>query len=175
VCGSEVPDDAVARAPSGALANAVISLVGVKAAGAASAPSIVNQQCRFVPRVQVARPQATVATTSTDPVLHTTSAQRQDGRMLFNVALPVPGLKISKPAGDPGVVRVTCNSHPWMNGWIVVTDDVAVVTAADGRFTLRDVPAGTYELRVWHEALKGAPRTVTVIAGRTAVVDFDLK
>jgi hypothetical protein len=115
VCGSEVPDEAVARAPSGALANAVISLSGVKAAGTATALSIVNQQCRFVPRVQVARPQATVTTTSTDPVLHTTNAQREGGRMVFNVALPVPGLQISKAAGDSGVARVSSNSHPWMN------------------------------------------------------------
>ena len=157
VCGNELPDESVIRGASGALANAVIALAGAKAKSTAAAPTILNEKCRFVPRVQVARPQATITTTSTDPVLHTTNAQREDGRLLFNVALPVPGMKISKPAGDAGVVRVSCNTHPWMHGWLVVTDDIAVVTAADGRFALRDVPAGTYELRVWHEALKGRP------------------
>jgi carboxypeptidase family protein len=175
VCGNELPDDTVVRGPSGALANAVISLVGVKAKGPGAAPAIVNERCRFVPRVQVARPQASVTTTSTDPVLHTTNAQREDGRLLFNVALPVPGIKISKPAGDAGLVRVSCNTHPWMHGWLVVTDEMAVVTGADGKFTLRDVPAGAYEVRVWHEALKGAPRKVTVAAGQTVVADFAVK
>jgi hypothetical protein len=176
VCGNELPDESVLRGSSGALANTVVTLVGVKAKGtAAAAPTIINEKCRFVPRVQVTRPQATVTTTTTDPVLHTTNAQRDDGRLLFNVALPVPGMKISKPAGDAGVVRVSCNTHPWMHGWLVVTDDMAVVTAADGRFTLRDVPAGTYELRVWHEALNGAGRQVTVAAGQTVVVNFELK
>jgi carboxypeptidase family protein len=175
VCGNELPDDAVVRGPSGALANAVITLAGVKAKGPGAPPTILNEKCRFVPRVQVARPQASVTTTSTDPVLHTTNAQREDGRLLFNIALPVPGMKISKPAGDAGVVRVSCNTHPWMHGWLVVTDDMAAVTAADGKFTLRDVPAGTYELRVWHEALKGAPRKVTIGAGQTVVADFSLQ
>ena len=123
VCGSELPDESVLRGPSGALANAVVTLVGVRARSAA-APTILNEKCRFVPRVQVARPQALVTTTSTDAVLHTTNAQREDGRLLFNVALPVPGMKISKPAAEAGVVRVSCNTHPWMHGWLVVTDDV---------------------------------------------------
>ena len=175
VCGNELPDEAIIRGPSGALANAVITLVGVRAKGAGTAPTILNEKCRFVPRVQVTRPQASVTTTSTDPVLHTTNAQREDGRLLFNVALPVPGMKISKPVGDPGVVRVSCNTHPWMHGWLVVTDEIAAVTAADGKFTLRDVPAGTYEVRVWHEALKGAPRKVTVAAGQTVVANFALQ
>ena len=174
VCGSELPDESVLRGPSGALANAVVTLVGVKAKSA-PAPTILNEKCRFVPRVQVARPQALVTTTSTDAVLHTTNAQREDGRLLFNIALPVPGMKISKPAAEAGVVRVSCNTHPWMHGWLVVTDDVTVVTSADGRFTLRDVPAGTYELRVWHESLKGAPRKITVSSGQTVAADFDLK
>jgi hypothetical protein len=175
VCGSELADEAVMRATSGALANAVVTLVGVRSKTAPPAPTILNEKCRFVPRVQVVRPQASVTTTSADPILHTTNAQRQDGRMLFNVALPVPGLKISKPAGDAGVVRVTCNTHPWMQGWLVVTDDTSAVTTADGRFTVRDVPAGTYELRAWHESLKAAPRKVTVTAGQTSVADLELK
>ena len=175
VCGNELPDDAIVRGRSGGLANAVITLVGVKAKGATAAPAILNEKCRFVPRVQVARPQATITTTSSDAVLHTTNAQRADGKTLFNIALPVPGMKISKPAGDAGVLRISCNTHPWMHGWLLVTDDTSVVTPADGTFALRNVPAGTYELRVWHEALKGAPRTVTVAAGQTAVVNFELK
>jgi hypothetical protein len=37
------------------------------------------------------------------------------------------------------------------------------------------VPPGTYELRVWHEALKGAPQKVTVSPGKPADVTFHLK
>ena len=127
---------------------------------------VTNEKCRFAPRVQLARPNASVRTTSKDPVLHTTQAQLENGRTIFNVALPVPGINISKPIGGAGTVRLNCNTHPWMRGWVIVTDDAAAISGADGRFTLDNIPPGTYELRVWHESLKGAPQKITVAAGK---------
>ena len=61
-----------------------------------------------------------------------------------------------------------------MRGWIVLTDELAVVTGPDGRFTLSDLPPGTYELRVWHEALKSTVQKVTVSAGQTATMTIGL-
>ena len=34
---------------------------------------------------------------------------------------------------------------------------------------------GTYELRVWHEALKGAPQKITVVSGKPTEINFQLK
>ena len=45
---------------------------------------------------------------------------------------------------------------------MVVTTEDAAVSGADGRFTIDNMPPGTYELRVWHEALKGVPQKMTV-------------
>jgi Carboxypeptidase regulatory-like domain len=175
VCGSELPDQAIVVDPQGHLAYAVVTLAGVKAKSAPSEATVTNEKCAFGPRVQIARPNANVRTTSKDPILHTTNASNESGRSLFNVALPFPGINIVKPVGPAGIVRLSCNTHPWMRGWVVVTDDVAAVTAADGRFTLADVPPGNYELRVWHEALKGAPQKITVVAGKPTEVSFQLK
>ena len=116
-----------------------------------------------------------MSTTSKDPILHTTQAQLENGRTIFNVALPVPGININKPIGAAGTVRLSCNTHPWMRGWMIVTDEAAAVSGADGRFTIDDVPPGTYELRVWHEALKGAPQKITVVAGKPTEINLQLK
>jgi hypothetical protein len=175
VCGNELPDQAIVLDPQGHLAFAVVTLAGVKSKTGAAETVVTNEKCAFGPRVQVARPNANVRTTSKDPILHTTNASTENGRTLFNVALPIPGINIVKPVGPAGVVRLSCNTHPWMRGWVVVTDDMAAVTSADGRFTLSDVPPGTYELRVWHEALKGAPQKITVVAGKATDVVFQLK
>ncbi len=175
VCGNELPDESVVVDTSGHLANAVVTLAGVKARVTADKPGIMNEKCRFAPRVQVVRPNATITTSSKDPILHTTNAQIDGGKNLFNVAVPVPGITIPKPIGGAGLVRLVCNTHPWMRGFVIVTDDAAAVTSADGTFALRDVPAGTYELRIWHESLKGAAQKVTVAPGQTATIAVDLK
>ena len=175
VCGNEIADEAIVRDATGRVANAVLTLAGVKTQSNAPAAGVMNEKCRFAPHVQVVRPGATITTSSSDPMLHTTNAQTAAGKVLFNVALPLPGIKITKPVAGPGVVRLNCNTHPWMRGWIVVTEEAAAVSGSDGSFTLTNVPAGTFELRVWHEALKGAPRNVTVTPGQTTAVAIVLQ
>lgn len=175
VCGNELPDESVVVSGSGQLANAVVMLVGVKGRAGAAAAMIMNEHCRFAPRVQVVRPHTTITTSSKDPILHTTNAISQTGRNLFNVAVPIPGIRIDKRLAAPGLVRLACNTHPWMRGYVIVTDETAVVTGADGRFTLTDVLAGAYELRIWHETLKGPPQKIVVAAGQTATANFDLR
>lgn len=174
ICGNELPDQAIVVDAQGHLANAVVVLTGVKRAAATEA-TITNDQCAFVPRVQIVRPNANVKTTSKDPVLHTTNAQTESGRTLFNVALPIAGLTITKPIGAAGHVRLVCNTHPWMRGWMIVTDEAAAISGVDGRFSLDNIPPGTYELRLWHESLKSAPQKVTVVAGKTTDVAVQMK
>jgi plastocyanin len=174
VCGRELPNESVLVGAKGGLANAVVVLTGVKARGEAPEVTVVNEGCRFVPRVQVARPGQAVRTVSRDTVLHTTTAHAQGGRQLFNLALPVPGLTLTRSVAGAGIVRVLCQMHPWMQGWLVVTDEMAAVTDAEGRFTLSSVAPGTYQLRVWHEVLMEATTTVTVKAGATVSVAVTL-
>jgi hypothetical protein len=175
VCGNELPDEAIVTDSAGRLANAVVTLTGVQARQATPGRSIMNERCRFSPRVQIIRPNSSITTSSTDPILHTTNAQLDGGKVLFNVAVPVPGIEINKTVTSRGLVPLSCNTHPWMRGWLVVTDAVTAVTGADGVFALNDVPPGTYDLRVWHESLKGTTQKVTVSPGRAVNANFELK
>lgn len=174
ICGDQLPDESIVVDAQGRLANAVVMVTGVKRHYPAE-PLITNEKCRFTPRVHLIGPRATVKTTSRDPMLHTTNAQLESGRTLFNVALPIAGITITKAIAATGNVRLSCNTHPWMKGWLVVTSEAAAISGGDGRFTIDNVPPGTYELRVWHEALKGAPQKVTVSAGKPTDVSFQLK
>ena len=171
VCGAELPDQSIVVDSAGHLANVVVTLVGVKARTPQREVKVVNEKCAFVPRVQVVGSKTTMKTSSRDPILHTTTVQLADGRQLFNLALPFPNLELTKPLNGAGVLRIGCSTLQWMRGWLYVTDDVAVVTGPDGKFALPDVAPGTYQLRVWHEALKGTERSVLIAAGATATAD----
>ena len=175
VCGDEVEDRATVVDPSGGVANAVIVVTGAPWVVDPTPPAINNKDCYFAPRVQVAKTRSLATVTSEDETLHTTHAYDDRARTMFNIAIPIPGLSIERPLRRPGVVRVECDSHRWMRGWVYVTDDIATVSGTDGRFEIGDVPPGTYDLTIWHERFGGTSHTVTVAAGATVEADFTLQ
>lgn len=173
-CGSTLPNESVVRDAAGHLGNVVVIVPGVKAPAPAEIV-VSNERCRFVPHVALLRPGGAVKMTSLDPVLHTMHAAGADGRAFFNVSLPIPKMTASRPLDRPGPVTLSCSTHTWMRGYVYVTDELAGVSGSDGRFRLDGVPAGTHELRVWHEALKvAAPVKVTVKDGETVMANLSM-
>jgi len=175
VCGDSLPDEAITVDASGHVANVVFVVPGVKAPAPAAEAQVTNEKCRFVPRVSMLKPGGTVKMMSKDSMIHTMHAATADARALFNLSLPLPNITLSRPIDKAGVVTLTCSTHTWMRGYLSVTDELAGMSGADGKFRIDGVPAGTHELRVWHEALKSAaPVKVTVRDGETATVDVFL-
>tara|TARA_B100001167_G_scaffold187495_1_gene149754 strand:- start:297 stop:1004 length:708 start_codon:yes stop_codon:yes gene_type:complete len=175
VCGERVEDRAAVVDPSGGLENAVIIVTGLPWNDTKPEPVINNSGCYFVPRVQVAATRSVVVLTSEDDVLHTTHAYDDRQRTLFNIAIPIPGLEIERPLRRPGPVRIECDSHGWMRGWVYVTDNIGTVTASNGQFELTDIPAGSYELTVWHEQFSGQSQRVTVSPDGQTEASFTLQ
>ncbi len=57
----------------------------------------------------------------------------------------------------PGVVKLGCNIHDWMIGYIYVAETPYFAkTGADGRAVLTDLPAGRYRVRAWHPRMDGS-------------------
>jgi plastocyanin len=175
VCGQSLPDESVVVGAAGQLANAVVTVTGVKSPAPAEV-TVSNEKCRFVPHVAMVRPAGSVKITNKDPapVLHTTHAQMTDGKFLFNVSLPIPNMTITKQVDKVGMLALVCNTHTWMRGWLAVTDELSAQSGADGKFRLDGVPAGPHEIRIWHEALKAAAVKMVVKDGETLTVDFTM-
>jgi len=176
-CGSTVPDERLVVGPGGALANAVVELVGVTAGKPVPRDQPVvldNVKCAFVPHVRGATVGQTLEIHNTDPFLHDAHAWLGT-RSLFNVGI-LPGHTAHQPLNDAGLVHINCNvRHTWMHAYVFVADDpYHAVSGTDGRFVIDQVPPGTYTLRVWHELLGSIERPVTVEAGKTATVDVAL-
>ena len=68
-------------------------------------------------------------------------------RTAFNLALPNQDQRIPTELKRAGDVRVDCDAHGWMEGWIYVVDNpYYAITGADGKFSITDVPPGDYKL-----------------------------
>ncbi len=113
--------------------------------------SLVNQQCQFIPHTQVAVINSQLEISSKDPVLHNTHI-RTESRTFLNVALPPKSRIIRKSLKSAGRLTVRCDAHKFMQSSIhVFPHPYFSLTDGRGVFEIPHVPAGTYELHVWHE------------------------
>jgi plastocyanin len=177
VC-KNVPNESVLVGPNQGVRYAVVTLEGIskgKAVEKEAQHELDNIGCRFVPHVQTASVGQFVVIKNSDPILHTAHGYFANGQPHFNVGL-YPGRVSRKPLVTPGVLKILCEVHPWMNAYIVVTEHpYHSVTDAYGEFLISDIPAGNYTLRVWHESLGAEEKPVEVKAGGAHTVNFLLK
>jgi Polysaccharide lyase family 4, domain II len=140
----------------------------------AATPAIDNVKCDFKPHVQVV-PAGDIEIVNSDPVLHNTHGFL-DKLTVFNVALPNQGQRIKRPLKRSGLVRVECDAHGWMLGWILVAENpYYAVTGKDGAFTIKDVPPGSYTLVAWQEFTGPVEVPVTVKGKEVVTVPVELK
>ncbi len=78
-----------------------------------------------------------------------------------------------------GIATLGCNIHDHMIAYVVVTDSPwTAMTGADGKVEIADVPAGNYDVQVWHPQLppgSNPPSDHLVISGETASYAAKLK
>ncbi len=113
-------------------------------------PDTLNQRvCSYEPRVFVVPVGARLSITSEDEVGHNV---RMSGAADLNIVVS-KGVRTSRKFEQAGLVKVGCDIHPWMTGYIhVAKQPYYAVTDRDGRFELTDVPPGDHQIRLWHEA-----------------------
>jgi plastocyanin len=127
---------------------------------------ILQKDKTFSPHVLVVPTGSTVDFPNLDPVFHN-AFSNYDGQV-FDVGLYPPGGNRSVRFARPGIVRIFCNIHSSMTAIVAVVDSIWFdTTKSDGRFELRDVPPGEYQLKVFHErattaSLNSAARPVMV-------------
>ncbi len=178
VCGEPREEALIDVGPDHGVQNAVVYLTQVSKGkpwpAADKPPELNNLKCRFEPAVQVIRAGPLVVVNS-DPVLHNTHGY-YGTRTAFNLALPNEGQRIPTDLQRAGAVKVDCDAHGWMEGWIYVVDNpYYAVTGADGKFSIADVPPGTYTLVAVQSFTGPIQQQVTVTAGTPAELTIELK
>ncbi len=164
VCGSQHENQTLEVGSGGGIKNVIVYLKDIKA-GKPMTPVAANldqRGCTYSPHVQAVPVGSTLSLLNSDPLLHNIHALA-NGSTVFNYAMPQSVKKIPKRLTKPGFLTIRCDVHSWMNGVVAVMDNpYFAVTDASGKFTLDEVPPGTYKLSAWHERLGEKTQTVTV-------------
>jgi hypothetical protein len=107
--------------------------------------------CELLPRVQWVPLGTSLSVADRDRAVHHIHAVQADNTV-FEAELASDSPPVRRPLVTPGLYKVNCDKHPWERAWICVSPhDSVALTDAEGRFLIKNVPAGRYHIRAWHE------------------------
>jgi plastocyanin len=173
LCGKEKEAGDLVLSSANGIRNVVVSLHGVPAGSKAptpiAPPKMDQKQCVFVPRVVIVPVGGTVEFLNSDRLLHNVRGGGKENPP-FNRAQP-HARTIAIGFKSPEVLRVDCDLHSWMRGWIVVAEHpFYAVTNEEGEFVFENIPPGKYKLQAWQEVLGRANQEVTVAGEGTQTI-----
>lgn len=126
----------------------------------------------FEPRVLAIEVGTVVDFPNFDPIFHNVFSYSKTKK--FDLGRYGRGSSKSVTFDKPGIVKVFCDIHSNMSGFIYVAASPWVTQpGADGRFTFENVAAGSYELTVWHPERGEVTRSV-VIGETDMTLDVEL-
>jgi len=183
VCGTGVREiQEVTVDASGGLRDVVVYIAKIGAGKAWPKPEKgyqLNQKtCIFLPWVQALPDKGELEVVNQDPVLHNIHAYElipAGAKMvrvtMFNEAQPTQGYTFKKSLrmrrGD--TMKIECDAHNFMHAYAkALKNPYYGITAADGAFSIDQIPAGKYKVTVWHSSLGTVTRDVEIPAGGSA-------
>jgi plastocyanin len=155
---------------SGGLADVFVYLKKAPATPTPSEAAVLDQvSCEYSPYVIGAQVGQTILVKNSDPVLHNVHpTPKVSGNKEHNKAQLPKGPALSFSWDNPELfLRFKCDVHPWMFAYVgLVEHSYFAVTKEDGTFTIKNVPAGDYEIEAVHRKThtngKGIVSKVTV-------------
>lgn len=127
---------------------------------------------QFVPRIIAVPMGGSVRFPNEDPILHNAFSSSTDNA--FDTGQYGKGEGKTHTFGKVGLVRVYCNVHHSMFGFILVLDTPFHTRAdAQGRFNLAGLPVGEGELVVFHD--RAPPLRQKVVVGESGPLSLKLE
>jgi plastocyanin len=175
--GSPPPNEMLVLGDGNAMANVFVSVksgLAKKDHPAPSKPVTIDQQgCRYVPHVVGVMKGQKVKILNSDGLLHNVHALPKVNKE-FNMAMPASRTEAEVSfTEEEDMFTIKCDVHPWMGAYVrVMAHPYFAVTGKDGKFSIPNLPPGTYEIEAWHEKLQTKTATVTIAGDETKTTDF---
>lgn len=140
-----------------------------------STPAVIDQVgCEYKPHVLGVMEGQKLQIKNSDDTNHNIHFLPGKNNEEFNKTQPKKDMvdEITLKAEDEPI-KVKCDVHPWMGSYVAVfKHPYFTVTERDGTFELKNLPAGKYVVRAWHEKFGEQTMEVEVTSGQTVEKDF---
>ncbi len=136
---------------------------------------IENTGCRYAPRILAMQKGERLRVKNNDPKLHIPHSYLNE-KTVFMLSLPFKNtiLDATQKIRDAGILKLVCDTHAWMLGYVYVFDHpFFAVTDDKGGFSIPNVTAGTYTLKAWHE--DAGVRSQEVVVSESSEVRVNLE
>jgi plastocyanin len=162
----------VTTVPKSAAASAVVYLEGAPVEPTAKmSASITNKMMTFTPFVSVIPVGGKAIFRNVDPFPHNVFSADNER---FNMGMIPQGAAVARVFKNAGAYTLLCNLHPGMLGYLVVAPSSYYAKAdAQGHYSIKDVPPGTYKVTAWAPRQQPVTQSVTVKDG-DAPLNFEI-
>lgn len=137
-------------------------------------PVVLHRQgCQFEPRVVGVLANQALSIENNDPTYHNLHPLPKLNPEFNRSQAPYSSPYLTKFERAEFGIPVRCNQHPWEKAYISVFDHPFFATSdLLGRFEIRGIPAGRYQIVAWHEVLGEQEIEITVVPGEVRNIDF---
>ncbi len=133
--------------------------------------TLTQKSLRFHPEIAVVPVGSTVSFPNEDPIFHNVFSLST--AKTFDLGYYPKGQTRVVRFDRPGVVQVYCHIHADMSAAIlVVPSSWWTRPTADGSFSMKGIPPGSYELVAWHRSAGFFRRRVIISGGQRLRVNF---
>jgi plastocyanin len=169
---------------NGELADVIVSLkdeagkeIAGKSTGASAAPATLDQKgALYVPQILAIQTGQKLVVKNSDAFIHNihTKPALETGNPESNQVQMAGGADLSYTFAKPEMfLKFQCDVHPWMFAWVSVFDNpYFAVSGADGKFIIKNVPAGKYTIEANHRKFGIQTAKIEVKADGSVTQDF---
>ncbi len=136
--------------------------------------AVIDQKgCLFVPKITLAKPGDKIKIKNSDETLHNFHIV-SDFNPEINSGMPNKGSELIYQPTAAEFIKMKCDVHPWMGGWIVVRKHpYYAISGPDGLAELKDIPVGKYRLHMRHFSLGHMEQEIEVKENETTSISVE--